>query len=206
MYGLRTVSSSESPQAIDLALVRRHLSLHGNTGDDLYLTSLVVAAMESAAEETHRQILTATLELALDQFPRDGQPIKLPRPRWQSTLYVKYYGADGELATWDPANYTTAGGKEPAEIWPATGKTWPATQDRPSSVLVGYVAGYGDDQAAVPTLLKHGMLLLVGHWFANREAVITGAAATELPRGVRDIFEKFAIGDDFDDYGPLRAV
>ncbi|MFP5432845.1 MAG: head-tail connector protein [Alphaproteobacteria bacterium] len=32
--------------------------------------------------------------------------------------------------------------------------------------------------------MKAAILLLVGHWYANREAVVTGTIATQLPMAV----------------------
>jgi len=138
----------------------------------------------------------------LNRSDRSLRPIKLPRPPWQATNYIKYYDNSGVLTTWSSSNYETAGYKEPAEIWPAYGKVWPTPRVKPGAVLVGFDCGYGDGFASVPTLLKHGMLMLIGHWYMNREAVVTGIIATELPIGVKSIFEQCAVGDDFDDYEP----
>lgn len=215
MYGLRLVTAKDEPSPIDMALVKRHLSRRdGDKSDDAYITSLVLAAMADAELATNRQIITATWELQLDRFPLRGwqerpnnwplygRPIRLPMAPWRVTNSVKYYDTSGVLTTWDPANYTTAGNREPAEIWPAYGKTWPVARVMPGAVLVNFDSGYGDDFTSVPTLLKHGMQMLIAHWYMNREAVVLGTIATELPQGVQNIFERFAVGDDFDDYGP----
>ncbi|WP_079229409.1 head-tail connector protein [Pseudomonas putida] len=34
---------------------------------------------------------------------------------------------------------------------------------------------------AITKAIRQGALLLIGHWYANREAVATGTIATELP-------------------------
>jgi uncharacterized phiE125 gp8 family phage protein len=49
-----------------------------------------------------------------------------------------------------------------------------ATAD--DTLRVAYKAGYGDAAADVPQALRQAILLLVGHWFAQREAV----ASTQL--------------------------
>jgi hypothetical protein len=41
--------------------------------------------------------------------------------------------------------------------------------------------------STVPTPLDHARLLLVSHWYANREATLVGVSATPLPFGVADI-------------------
>ena len=40
------------------------------------------------------------------------------------------------------------------------------------------------DQMALTDDVKQAILLLVGHWYANREEVVIGAAANQVPMGV----------------------
>jgi hypothetical protein len=39
----------------------------------------------------------------------------------------------------------------------------------------------------IPPALYHGILLMVGHWYANREGSLVGVSAAPLPLGVCDI-------------------
>ncbi len=198
MYSLRLVSTVPSPAPLELAVVKTHCRvLHG--GDDVYLAQLSLAALEAAEAATHRQLLTATWDLQVDRFPDDRQPLRLPLGAWQATTSVSYVDTAGDTQTLDAAKYTTVG-TEPALIWPAYGQVWPATRVQAGAVTVRFTCGYGDSHEQIPTLLRQGMLLLVGHWYVNREAIITGAIATEMPIGVAAIFAQFALGDDFDDY------
>lgn len=200
MYSLRAVSVSAQPKPLDLAAIKLHLRvLHEH--DDAYIKDLIVAAMQSAEHETHRQIITATYELALDRFPPAGVPIYLPLPPWAVTNSVQYYGTAGDLQTWSSANYFTLA-REPAEIWTVPEVVWPTTQLRAGAVLVNFDCGYGTLPANVPALSRHAMQLLVAHWYMNRTAVVTGTIAVEIPRTVQHIFEQLRVGDDFTNYEP----
>lgn len=42
----------------------------------------------------------------------------------------------------------------------------------------------GPEQMALTNDVKQAILLLVGHWYANREDVVTGTIASQLPMGV----------------------
>ncbi|WP_047537404.1 head-tail connector protein [Pseudomonas sp. 11/12A] len=42
----------------------------------------------------------------------------------------------------------------------------------------------GPEQMAFTPDVEQAVLLLVGHWYANREAVVIGAAASQVPMGV----------------------
>lgn len=43
----------------------------------------------------------------------------------------------------------------------------------------------------VPPAVDQGILLMIGHWFANREATLVGVSATGLPFGVADIVNDY---------------
>jgi uncharacterized phiE125 gp8 family phage protein len=49
---------------------------------------------------------------------------------------------------------------------------------------VAFTAGYGDEASDVPEPLRHAIKLLVAHWFEQREPVVLGAAAQEVPATV----------------------
>lgn len=78
----------------------------------------------------------------------------------------------------------------PAFVVPPVDAAWPATIDgEPGAVRVRYTAGYGravenGGAGPAPWDLKAAVLMMVGHLYHNREAVVTGSAASELPLGV----------------------
>ncbi|MCO5139289.1 MULTISPECIES: head-tail connector protein [unclassified Shinella] len=49
----------------------------------------------------------------------------------------------------------------------------------------------GAGQEEIPPALVEAVCQLVGHWFENREAVIVGVNAQELPLNVRDIIREY---------------
>lgn len=49
----------------------------------------------------------------------------------------------------------------------------------------------GEEQEPVPEALRHAVLLLVAHWYENREATLVGVSAQPLPFGVGDIVAEF---------------
>lgn len=62
--------------------------------------------------------------------------------------------------------------------------------DRPA-LRVAYVAGYGTNAADVPAPIRHAILMLVGHWFANREAIAVGVAPSVVPLGVEALLAPY---------------
>jgi uncharacterized phiE125 gp8 family phage protein len=51
------------------------------------------------------------------------------------------------------------------------------------SIAVRFTSGHAN-AADVPAAIKQALLLLVAHWYAHREAVVTGTIATSLPFAV----------------------
>jgi uncharacterized phiE125 gp8 family phage protein len=163
---LLILSSSAAP--ITVADAKRHLRIDGSD-DDATLASLIPPAVEWLQAETRQQLAPATYRLTLDRFPA-GRDIVLPRPPLQSVTEVRFVQDGDELPLESYAYTVSPSGSKPGRISLNPGYSWPATDDVHGSVRIDFVAGYSAGE--VPTLLKQGVLLLVGHWHEHREAAI----------------------------------
>ena len=86
---------------------------------------------------------------------------------------VTYLDADGVRQTLAGAEYDVVTDELVGRLLPAFGKTWPDCRIRPGSVQVSYTCGYGD-ASDVPQSIKAWMLLAIGAWYENREALTSG--------------------------------
>ena len=189
------------PEPVDLADIKRHLVLDPDDAtEDAYLTSMIVAARRSCELRTRRTIVGEERDLVLAAFP-PSEPVMLG---WlvpsspaspvsgQSDLEltggsvagatVRYFDAAGDDITLAPTAYYIALGRMPAVLTPKT--TWPSTQQRPDAVRIEYTLSplEGGDL----DMVRHAIRLIVGHWYANREAVSpdSRAGTNELPIAV----------------------
>jgi len=99
---------------------------------------------------------------------------------------VKYYDTD-ETEYFLGGSYYSIDDKDQyaPKIYLKYGQSWPSTTLRPhNGVCVTFVCGYGDAGSSVPENIRQAMRLLIGHLYENREAVVTGITAGELPLGV----------------------
>ena len=78
----------------------------------------------------------------------------------------------GVLQTDTLSNYEITGTPFTIKIGPKDGFNWPVTQDRSDAIRIEYVAGYGTSPSDVPETLRHTMMLLIGHWYDNRENIM----------------------------------
>lgn len=77
----------------------------------------------------------------------------------------------------------------------------PATRGRAGDVKIQYRAGYGTSDDAdppvwtndIPNPIKVAILLLVNHWYENREAVSGSGSPTAIPFGVEALLSTYRV-------------
>lgn len=183
---VRTTPPAQLP--VSMQELRDHLSLADDEQHyDQQIRRLAAAAVEAVEAETGRQLLTATWRLTLDVLPYGQRPIIVPRPPLQSVSSITI---DGAAYT----SHTVDTGFPGRILPPSTG--WPNVDADYNGVVITFVCGE-TTTATVPEACKHAILLLVGNWFRNREAVLTGTIATELPLAVKYLLATASAGDEF---------
>lgn len=162
---------SSSP--VSTAEAKAHLKVMDNNSDTM-IAGLVAAAtqhLEGRSGILGRSLMTQTWETRFDAFPgRCGGRIELPMPPLQSVSWVKYVDPAGVLQTVPTEDYVVDAQHMIGRIRPAYQTLWPVTRDEEGAVRIEFVAGYGN-ASAVPSPIKQAILMLVGHWWLNREAV-----------------------------------
>jgi uncharacterized phiE125 gp8 family phage protein len=121
----------------------------------------------------------------------------------QEIVSVSYVDLTGANQTLDSSTYELVG--DPAtniyDIRPAYGQRWPENRPDVDGVRIRYVAGYPltTDPVPLPTVpepVRHALLLLVSHWYRNRDAVVgvdNRDSSTELPLGVESLLGPFQV-------------
>ncbi len=167
-----------------------------NTTADPQLVAWIVAARQTVETYTHRAIPAQTWDLKLDSFVDsdyyDCGALWLPNPPVTSITSVTYLDGAGASQTWAAttgwlSDLPTGPWARRARIYPAYGVPWPATYRTPNAIAIRFVAGY----TTVPEAIKAAMKLLIGHWYQNREAVIVGTIAQDLPMAVAALLWPF---------------
>jgi len=180
----RKLITAPTDEPINLAEIKNFLRIDGDD-DEWLLLDLIRGARTVFETETGRQLITATWEYYLDNFEDE---IELPLPPLQTITLIKYYDEDGVEQTVSSDDYEADVTVEPGIIrlkwWDDA--TWPTIQTRPNCITIKYTAGYGT-RSDVPERAKEAMRLLIGHWYENREDVIVGNYARQLPRGFNSL-------------------
>jgi uncharacterized phiE125 gp8 family phage protein len=180
-------------EPVTLAEAKNHLRVDDDSENEL-IDALRVAAREYVETFTGRKLITQTWDLKLDAFPCE-RCIELPFAPVSAVSSISYVDANGDTQTWASSNYTsdTPSGPfaMPGRIVPAYTVSWPTTRNVINAVTVRFVAGYGATVHTTPYLLRAAIKLLVGHWYANREPVVVGSIANDIPLSVQSMLWSF---------------
>ena len=170
---------------------QKHLRVENE--DQAYVEGLIAAAtgwIDGPAGWLGRAIGLQTLELADCGFGND----RLPFPPLVTVESITYLGTDGldhVMAEGDFLQLMNG------SIAPLAGQSWPAVGSSSEAVRVVYTAGYppvGDPAVStVPAAIKQAILLLIGHWYRNRETVVTGTIAASLPLSVEALLSTYRV-------------
>lgn len=180
------LQTSPVSEPVTTAEAKLHLRVDVSDEDTL-IASLITAARLWCEQQCGRSFFTQTWRLTLDDWPTDGL-IRLPRPPVKSITSVKYYDGSGIQQTLVAGtDYQSDLDAAPARVAPAPNKSWPAVQaGRLSPIEIVYVAGE-TTTGAIDQRVKQAILLLVGHWYKNREAVLTGTVSKEIELAVTNL-------------------
>lgn len=185
--------SAHEPVSLDDA--KLHCRVTGTAEDDL-ISAMIAAARKRVEDISWRTIMPATLSLTLDNWPA-GDTIELPYPPLQHVDYVQYTVRDGTVKTLSANDYVVDKSSTPGRIVLKSDSTWPGDDLlEAGAIVISYLAGISNTvstnqnahliRALVSPTHRAAILLIVGHLYENREAVVAGAGLSsfELPMGV----------------------
>jgi uncharacterized phiE125 gp8 family phage protein len=151
--------------------------------EDAFIQRLIAAAtghFDARSGVLGRCLISQTWEMVLDEFPAGA--LELPLGPVQSVVSVEYDDPSGVAQTVAASTYTVD--TTSLSAWVVPDGSWPPTLDNINAVRVRFVSGYGSTPAAVPDAIRHAILMLIGHWYENREAVAPGSPSAPLPMAV----------------------
>ncbi len=156
---------------VTAAEVKEQLRIE-HTDDDALIARLinVAVAYTDVQGALGHAMITQKWGQWVDSTP--PQTVKLLLGPLISVTAVKYYDTDGVLQTDTLSNYEIFGTEFSSTIGPKEGFAWPVTQDRPDAIRIEYTIGYGSVTTDIPETLRHALMMLIGHWYDNRETTM----------------------------------
>jgi len=154
--------------------------------EDQDIAQMVSAARLIVEARSGMRLYTQTVEVRADSWvdlhdPQRSDVLRLRVAPIQSITSVKYYQSSDDVdTTMSTADYVTDLVGVPARI--QVKSSWPSTNDYIGNIRIRCVVGYSS-VPLIPSHFKRAILLLVGHYYENREA-ITDLKLMEVPEGI----------------------
>jgi len=183
------VITPASTYPVSLTEAKSHLKVD-TSADDTYITSIIKAATQLSEEYTNRFFIDTVIEQTCSDF---AQLQTLFKSKVSAVAHVKYYDSDNSLQTLSATIYDTQLQYEPSQIQLADDKSFPEITKRNDAVVARYTVGYGSAASDVPEIIKQAILLTIGNFYQNRNSVVIGRIATELPMNVKWLLDTYKV-------------
>jgi len=171
---------------ITLAEAKAQLRVE-HSDDDVMIHRLIAVAVAYTDARGALGQAMITQKWAQWMGPNPQQKVALVLGPVQSVTAIKYYDVDGVLQTDTLTNYQTFGTDFTSTVGPKDGFSWPVTQNRSDAIRIEYEIGFGDAIADVPQSIRHALMLLIGHWYDNRENELIGTISKSIPFGFEEL-------------------
>jgi len=178
------VTVEPSIEPVSLAMAKLHCKIDLND-DDTLISALITTARQWCESRLSQQFITATRKLYLDGLSH--YEITLPYSPIQAVSSITYVDSGGTTQTWSSSLYDVDSHTRPGRIRPKWGEVWPSTRYQMNAIAITYTCGYGATAESVPAAIRQAMLLLIAHWYENREAINLGNIVSEIPLTVESL-------------------
>ena len=169
----RTVAPTSEPITLDQAKLHLNIAEDDSTYNS-EIEDLIQAAREQWEHDTDSVLCYQTwrirVQSLVDRFPLPKRPV-------DAITSITYYDGNNASQTLSSSLYQL----HVNEFRLAYQSTLPATSARWDAWTINYRCGYSQDATLVPAIAKRAMMLLVGHYFENRDMLMSDALQTMKP-------------------------
>lgn len=151
--------------------------------EDAYIESLIAPARAYVERMSRFQLVATTRE---ETFGRWGDYLEIYRRPIASVDTVAYTDENGEAAEYD--DFLADIDRFPLRIYPAVNDEFPDIANG-GSITVTYTTGALASTSEEYLVAKRAILLLIGHWFENREGAVLGVASNEVDFALRSMLD-----------------
>ena len=184
------LTSGPALEPVTVAEAKAHLRVDG-TAEDALIASLILTSRLHVESGLGLALITQSWTALLDRWPA-GTTVPLPLRPVQSIASVRVLAADETATVLASSDYILEGRGVPPRLV-RTGSIWPLPGKAASGIEIAFVAGFGADADDVPAPIRHGLLLLVAHWYEHRDPIEIGSAGTVIPPAVSELLAPYRV-------------
>ena len=209
------LTAAPAVEPVTLAEVKAHMRID-STAEDAFIQSLIVTSRLHIEAALGLALIDQSWSWTIDTWPADlaialpvysigaiepsrlrsgDAGLALPMRPVRTIDSIKLAAADGARSVLATTRYVLDGTSHPARLLPRS-MLFPVPAVPTQGIEIAFTAGFGATAGDVPAPIRHALLMLVAHWFENREPVETGAraAAIRIPDTVSELL------------GPYRSI
>lgn len=177
MYTLTTtpvpeVVTGPSVEPVTLAEAKNHLNLSpSDEAHDEILAQYIAASRQQLETDINFALIVRTMRVKIPEIAS----VRLPMGPLATVSSITYFDRDNVSQTLSTSLYSVDTATDSIRL---IGDSFPSVYDRWDAVTVNYTIGKAANATQVPPLCKSAVLLLVGHYFENRDMLIGSNMAT----------------------------
>lgn len=202
-------------EPIDVDEAKAFLRVEIEDDDDL-IESLITTARKHVEDYCGRSLINTEWDMWMDRFPgnsmntpwwdgvREG-PVSLitapsarkfpilKGPIQAGTVTIKTYDLEDTETLVPASDYIVNDSLEIPEISLRSGAVWPVNLREAKAIRISMTCGYGGSGTQVPRPILTAMKQLITHWYENRESVIQGTSASEIPLSTKVLLDSYQL-------------
>jgi uncharacterized phiE125 gp8 family phage protein len=215
MAGIKLITDA-LVEPIALSDAKNYLRIDSSdTTDDALVMSLIRAARKHCEQYTRLAFISQTWEYWLDHFPtgkrhagdpwwdgsRQGSIIEIfgqstqihvPKSPLLSVVSLTTYDTTDTGNAFDTSQLVLDTASLPGRVFLKFGQVWPVNLRALNAVCLRFTAGYSTDASMVPQDIIQACLIMLAHFYENREPVLEGRAL-ETPLSVRPLLDPYRV-------------
>lgn len=181
-------TAAPAVEPISLAEVKAQLRVDG-TAEDAFIASLIVTSRLQIEAALGLALIAQEWRWTLDDWPRETS-MSMPLRPISAIQSVEVKRVAGLTETISSSLYHLDGSANPARlVLAATALPKPGVPAE--GIAIRFTAGFGSTPGDTPAPIRHALMLLVAHWFENRDPVATGAGAMAIPETVASLLAPY---------------
>lgn len=183
------MTSGPTLEPVSLAEAKAHLRVD-DVAEDALIRSLIVTSRLHIEAALGLALIAQSWTLLLDRWPKNAR-LQLPVRPVLAVSQVRVWPDETAPETLHPQLFILDGQGLPPRLVPLAGQ-FPIEPGIPANgIEVAFTAGFGATPDDVPAPIRHALLLLIAHWYENREPIEIGSGTNSIPAMVSDLLAPY---------------
>lgn len=181
--------SGPALEPVSLAEAKAHLRVDG-TAEDALIQSLAITSRLHIEAALGLALITQSWSYCLDRWPKAGR-LQLPLRPVSAVSQIRIWEAEGGSESLSPSAFFLDGYGAPPRLVATESSVLREPGRSINGIEIVFTAGFGPTPDTVPATIRHALLLLIAHWYENREPIEIGAGVNAVPAMVSELLAPY---------------